>query len=58
MGTQKPKVGIGVRLSVPTMFLLDRLCKQEGVSKAEVIREGVDREIVRRRRARLKAMTQ
>lgn len=45
MGKRKPKVGIGIRLSEAVMLKLERLCKQEGLTKAEIIRAGVDREI-------------
>lgn len=52
MGKRNPKVGIGIRLSEAVMLKLKRLCMQEGLTKAEVIRAGVEREIhvIERRR--------
>ena len=58
MGKRKPKVGIGVRLSEAVMLKLERLCKQECLTKAEVIRAGVDREIQVMERRRKRDSTQ
>ncbi len=54
MGTKKAKIGIGVRFSKDMMDDLRQVCKLDGVSKAEVIRAGTEREIRRRIRSRLK----
>ena len=44
MGTMKLKVGMGVRFSPFTMQRLRQVCKVEGLSKGQLVREAVDRD--------------
>lgn len=47
MGTKKAKVGLGIRLSPVMLQGLQQVCKQMGVSKAELIRGAIERELDR-----------
>lgn len=56
MGTMKIKIGMGVRFSPFTMQRLRQVCKVEGLSKGQLVREAVDRDLERRIRNRIKAV--
>ena len=56
MGTMKLKVGMGVRFSPVTMRQLRQVCKMEGLSKGQIVREAVERDLERRIRNRMKAV--